>query len=131
MTIPTWPTEGNFPQVAQKGFQESVGINVLRSATDSGPAKQRRRGARLSVMDLSFIMTTAQTEILEAFINDTLEGVKRFTFPHPRLYTEVGGVQVPKTIEVRIVVQGDGEFYKLQYLAPGFWQTSLKFEILP
>ena len=39
-----WPA--SLPQVPQKGFTESVGINVIRSATDAGPAKQRRRAAR-------------------------------------------------------------------------------------
>jgi hypothetical protein len=89
---------------------------------DSGPAKMRRRGTIPNTMDLSFILTTAQTTTLETFIKDTLLGVKRFSFPHPR---------TAATVEARIVPQGDGEFFKLQYLAPGYWTTSLKFEILP
>jgi hypothetical protein len=73
-------------------------------------------------MDLSFILTTAQTTTLETFIKDTLLGVKRFSFLHPR---------TAATVEARIIPSGDGEFFKLQYLAPGYWNTSLKFEILP
>ena len=122
MAIPTWPTINNFPQVPQKGFTESVGVNIVRSNMDAGPAKQRKRGGRPSSMDLSFIMTTAQTQTLETFIQTDLAGVKRFSFKHPRLGT---------TIEVRIVPQGEDEFFRLQYLAPGYWTTSLKFEILP
>lgn len=122
MAIPTWPTVGNFPQSPQKGFVESVGINVVRSAMDAGPAKQRRRSSRPSTMDLSFILTTAQTQTLETFVTSTLEGVRRFNFLHPRLNTQV---------EARIVPQSEGEFFRLQYLAPGYWQTSMKFEILP
>lgn len=122
MAIPAWPTAGNFPQTPQKGFTESIGVNVIRSNMDAGPAKQRRRGTRPNTMDLSFIMTTAQTSTLETFIKDTLLGVKRFSFPHPRTST---------TVEARIVPQSEGEFFRLQYLAPGYWQTSLKFEILP
>lgn len=122
MPIPAWPTTNNFPQVPQKGFSESVGLNVIRSATDSGPAKMRRRGLTVSTMDLSFILTTAQCADLENFINNTLYGVKRFSFPHPR---------TAATVEARIVPSGEGEFFKLQYLAPGYWQTSMKFEILP
>lgn len=122
MTIPSWPTTNNFPQVPQKGFTESIGINIIRSQTDSGPAKQRVRSRRPSTMQLSFIMTTQQTQTLETFVTDTIRGTKRFTFPHPRLYTPV---------EVRIIPQQDGEFFKLQYLAPGYWQTQLNFEILP
>jgi hypothetical protein len=122
MAIPTWPTAGNFPQSPQKGFSESIGVNVIRTQTDMGPAKQRRRSKRPSTMDVSFILTTAQTQTLETFINNDLQGVNRFKFTHPRLYTQ---------IDVRIVPQSDGEFFKLQYLAPGYWQTSLKLEVLP
>ena len=122
MAIPQWPTANNFPQSPQKGFSESVGVNVVRSPMDAGPAKQRRRAKRLSTMDLSFILTTAQTQTLESFIENDLEGVRRFGFLHPRLNTQV---------EVRIIPQSDGEFFRLQYLAPGYWQTSMKFEILP
>jgi hypothetical protein len=123
MAIPAWPTANDFPQSPQKGFSESVGLNVIRSPMDAGPAKQRLRARRPSTMDLSFILTTAQTQTLEEFINTTLEGVKRFSFPHPRL--------LGTTVETRIVPGSDGEFFRLQYLAPGYWQTSLKFEILP
>ena len=122
MAIPQWPTANNFPQSPQKGFSESVGVNVVRSPMDAGPAKQRRRAKRPSTMDLSFILTTAQTQTLESFIENDLEGVRRFGFLHPRLNTQV---------EVRIIPQSDGEFFRLQYLAPGYWQTSMKFEILP
>jgi hypothetical protein len=122
MAIASWPTANNFPQVPQKGFTESIGVNVIRSNMDAGPSKQRRRASRPNTMDLSFIMTTAQTSTLETFIKDTLLGVKRFSFTHPRTFA---------TVEARIVPQSEGEFFRLQYLAPGYWQTSLKFEILP
>lgn len=122
MAIPSWPTINNFPQVPQKGFTESVGVNIIRSQTDAGPAKQRVRSRRPSTMQLSFIMTTEQAATLETFVRDTIRGTKRFNFLHPRTNANV---------EVRIVPQGDGEFYQLQYLAPGYWQTSINFEILP
>lgn len=122
MAILSWPTANSFPQSPQKGFSESIGVNIIRSPMDAGPAKQRRRSQRPSTMDLSFILTTAQTQTLEAFVFNDLEGVKRFNFQHPRLYT---------TVEVRIVPQSEGELFRLQYLAPGYWQASLKFEILP
>jgi hypothetical protein len=121
MTIPAWSAQ-QLPQVPQKGFSESIGLNIIRSPMDAGPSKMRRRAAGVNTMDLSFIMTTAQCTTLENFIKNTLFGVKRFSFPHPRTNTNV---------EVRIVPSGDGEFFKLQYLAPGYWNTSLKFEILP
>jgi hypothetical protein len=117
-----WPTAYNFPQSPQKGFTESVGVNVLRSPMDVGPAKMRRRGARPSVLNVQFILTSQQAGVLKDFINDDLKGTRRFNFLHPRTNT---------TVEVRIVPQGDGEFFKLTYIAPGYWQTDLVFEVLP
>jgi hypothetical protein len=116
----SWPTE--LPQSPQKDFTETIGVNIIRSAMDAGPAKQRRRSLRPTTMTLSFIMTTQQTIKLEDFVNNTLLGVKRFNFTHPRLGT---------TVECRLVPQGDGQFFTLQYRAPDYWQTNLQFEILP
>ena len=130
MAVLPWPA--TLPQVPQKGFTESIGINVIRSATDAGPAKQRRRASRPNEMNLTFLMTTEQTKTLEAFIKNLptavlplipgISGTNRFTFPHPRLYTSV---------EVRIIPGSGGEYFNLQYVAPGFWSTSLKFEVMP
>jgi hypothetical protein len=117
-----WPTAHNFPQSPQKGFTESVGMNVLRSPMDIGPAKMRRRGARPSVLNVAFILTSQQAQDLQDFINNDLLGTRRFNFKHPRTNS---------TVEVRIIPQGDSEFYKLTYLAPGYWQTDLVFEVLP
>jgi len=127
MAVLQWPT--TLPQSPQKGFTESVGINIIRSQTDAGPAKQRRRASRPNEMNLNFLMTTAQTQTLDAFIKNLptanppgISGTSRFTFTHPRLYTPV---------EVRIVPGSGGEFFNLQYVAPGYWSTSIKFEIMP
>lgn len=117
----SWPS-APFPQVPQKGFTESVGVNVLRSSMDVGPAKMRRRGARPSVLNVSFILTSQQAQDLETFVKSTLLGTRRFNFPHPR---------TAATVEARIVPQDDSEFYKLTYIAPGYWQTDLVFEVLP
>jgi len=121
MAVIQWPS--TLPQVPQKGFQETVGINIIRSATDAGPAKQRRRASRPNDMTLSFIMTTAQTQVLDDFIKTSLNGVYRFQFPHPRI--------LGTTIDARIVPGSGGEFFTLQYVAPGYWSTSLKMEIMP
>ena len=122
MAAISWPSTNNFPQVPQKGFTESIGVNIIRSPMDAGPAKQRVRGRKPTTMQLSFIMTNEHASMLETFVKDTIRGTKRFNFTHPRLNTQV---------EVRILPQGEGEFYQLQYLAPGYWQTSITFEILP
>ena len=115
-----WPP--SLPQSPQKGFAETGGVLILRTPMDSGPAKQRRRGQRPQGLQLTFIMTTAQTQTFETFVKDTLQGTARFGFTHPRLNT---------TVETRIVPQGDGQMYTFTYLAPGYWTVSLEIEILP
>lgn len=120
MAVKIWPT--TLPQAPQKGYTETVGVNIIRSQPDAGPAKQRRRASRPNTMSISFIMTTEQTAILENFVKDDLSGVSRFRFPHPRLST---------TIDARITPQQDGQFFQIQYLAPGYWTISLNIEILP
>lgn len=124
MAIP-WPT--TLPQAPQKGYTESVGVNIIRSPMDAGPAKQRFRGKKGSILNLNFMMSTAQVTELETFIKDTLSGVKRFAFPHPRYAGQVPQV----TVEVRVVPQNEGQLFQLQYLAPGYWQVTTVFEILP
>lgn len=119
MTIPTWPL--TLPQAPQKGFTETVGYNIIRSTTDMGPAKQRKRSRSPNILDVNFIMTSAQVAILETFVDTDLVGVRRFLFKHPRTSTMV---------EVRFVPTGGG-LYKSQYLAPGYWTITTQFEILP
>lgn len=119
MPVSIWPA--NLPQVPQKGFTESLGLNIIKSQPDLGPSKQRRRGVTPSTMDVSFILTTEETEILQSFVFTELSGTKRFKFNHPRTLQDV---------EVRIVSQGS-DLYKIQYLAPGYWTISMQFEILP
>jgi hypothetical protein len=115
-----WPP--SLPQSPQKGFTETGGVLVLRTPTDAGPAKQRRRGEKPQTMQVTFIMTTAQTQTLENFVKNTLQGTTRFGFTHPRLGT---------TVETRIVPQSGGDLYTFTYLAPGYWTVALQLEILP
>ena len=114
-----WPV--TLPQVPQKGYSESIGVNILRTPMDAGPAKQRRRGNKPSNLNVAFIMTTAQVALLETFCTSTIKGVARFGFTHPRT----------KVIEeVRIVPQSEGVLYNLSYLAPEYWTVTLQLEVL-
>ena len=124
MALSVWPT--TLPQSPQKGYTESVGQNVIRSPMDAGPAKQRYRGKSPNNLNVSFIMTTAQTQTLDTFVGDTLKGVKRFLFKHPRFVSQSPQPQV----EVRIIPQ-NGQHYQLQYLAPDYWTVTMQLEILP
>jgi hypothetical protein len=116
----TWPA--TLPQSPQKGYSETGGVLILRTPQDAGPAKMRVRGNKPQVLSVSFLMNTTQVTALETFVKTTIKGVARFGFTHPRT-----GV----IVEVRIVPQGDGDFYTLQYQAPGYYQVTMQLEILP
>jgi len=115
-----WPA--TLPQSPQKGYTESNGVLLVRSPMDSGPAKQRYRGKKPSVMQVTFIMSTTQIGQLETFVLTTIKGTVRFGFPHPR---------TAQVVEVRITPQGDGILYNTTYLAPGYWSVAMQLEILP
>lgn len=116
----TWPL--GLPQVPQKGFTETGGALIMRTSMDAGIAKQRRRGYSPSQLNLTFILTSAQVTTLENFVDNTIRGVARFYFPHPRTSQQE---------EVRIIPQGEGTLYNLAYLAPGYWTLTIQFEVLP
>ena len=120
MAVVNWPP--TLPQVPQKGFTETGGVLVVRTAQDAGPAKMRYRGQKAQVLNLSFLMTTAQVTALETFVKDTIRGTVRFNFTHPRL-----GVSK----EVRIVPEGEGDYYNVSYTAPDYYTVTIKFEVLP
>lgn len=121
MTIAAW-LPAPFPQTPQRGYQETAGINIVRSPMDAGPAKQRLRGKRPSTMALQFLLTDYEVTQLDDWINNTIYGVKRFSFTHPR---------TKSTVECRLVPQGDGQFFTIAYVAQDYYNVSLQFEVLP
>jgi hypothetical protein len=127
MAVELWPA--TLPKQPQKGYSESIGSNIIRSPMDAGPAKQRRRSASPAQLEVSWILSTTQLAALDTFIETKIGGgVNRFKFPHPRLSTYA---TQSTWKDVRMVPQGQGELYKLQYLAPEYWQVSTKLEVLP
>ncbi len=121
MALYSWPI--SLPQVPQRGFTETGGVLVLRTPMDSGPAKQRRRGQKPQVLQVSYLMTSDQVETFEGFVKNNLKGTARYDYPHPRLTNTI--------VEVRIVPQSSGELYTITYQAPGYWMVALTLEILP
>jgi len=115
-----WPPA--LPQMPLSNYSETSGVMVIRTQPDLGPAKQRRRSQRPDRLNVMFDMSTAQVEILRVFIQDTLRGVTRFGFTHPRTLA---------VVEVRMIPQGDGAMYSTNYLLPDYWQVSLQLEVLP
>lgn len=120
-----WPP--SLPQSVQKGFTESGGVLTIRTPQDRGPAKTRYVGSKPQTLNCSFLMSESQVITLETFIKTTIKGTARFGFPHPRLKTGSN----PTIVEARIVQQGEGDYYTLSYVAPGFYTVNLQLEILP
>ena len=114
-----WPV--SLPQQVERGFSESIGLNVLRTPMDAGPAKLRRRAARPDTLNVSFLMTNAQVATLEDFVLNTLQGVFRFSFIHPRKQVQV---------ETRFIPTGEGQYFTVGYKAPGYWTVSMQLEII-
>jgi hypothetical protein len=119
MAVSQWPAA--LPQVPQKGFTESGGVLVVRTSQDAGPAKMRYRGQKASTLNLTFLMTSAQVVLLETFVKETIRGTARFTFTHPRLGTSK---------EMRIIPEGEGDYYNVSYTAPDYYNVTMKFEVL-
>lgn len=115
-----WPP--TLPQRPLVNYSETSGALILRTQTDAGPAKMRRRGKRPDTLSVQFDMSSAQVETLRVFTQDTLNATARFDFTHPRTL---------QTVEVRIIPQNDGALFSLSYLLPEFWQVSMQLEVLP
>ena len=115
-----WPPI--LPQVPQKGYTETGGVLMVRTPQDSGPAKMRYRGQKPQILNLSFLMSTTQIATLDVFIKSTIKGTSRFGFTHPR--TDI-------VVEVRIIPQGDGDYYTMTYQGPGYYLVTTQFEVLP
>lgn len=116
----SWPP--SLPQNPQESYSETGGVLVLRTQTDSGPAKMRRRGKRTHTMNCSFYMSSEQVQTLENFVENVIMGTMRFGFTHPR---------TRQIVEVRIVPQQDGQMFSLSYITKDWWNVSIEFEVLP
>lgn len=115
-----WPA--SLPQFPDTNYTETGGVNIIRTAVDAGPAKQRKRGNKPQVLQLTFTMSNTQVPIFEDFVKNTLQGVARFGWTHPRLLT---------VVEARIIPQSGGDLYTLSYISPVRYSVQLQLEILP
>lgn len=119
MAIFTWPLA--LPQNPERGFTETGGASILRTQTDTGPAKMRRRASSPGTLNVTYLMTTAQVNTFETFVNNSLQYVLRFNYTHPR---------TGASVEARLVPQS-GNSYTIDYVAPGYWRVKMTLEILP
>lgn len=115
-----WPV--GLPAYVNVDYTESNGVLILSTPMDMGVSKLRRRGKKPSLLNVSYYMTNAQINTLDTFVNDTIKGTARFNFTHPRKET---------SIEVRIVPNGNGELYTVNYYTIDKYIVSLQLEIMP
>ena len=115
----TWPI--NLPQrIARDGFREVPKSQVIRSETDSGAPKQRRRfSATITTFSVVINLTDTEVTTFETFFEtQLLGGSMSFDWVHPR-------TQNPAV--VRIV----GGAYTLVNLGGTLYQVSFSMEVLP
>lgn len=112
-----WPL--TLPAPAINTFSESPPDNTMRSSTDKGPAKTRRRTtANVRPVSFTLNLTDAQAQTLDDFyVNTTYSGADEFTFTHPRTDAIVSArfTQPPQ--------YGDRE--------ATVWSVSIALEIMP
>ena len=114
-----WPV--SLPQKPQRGFTETFKRQTLVTPMDSGLSKRRTRSLGHSVLNVTYLLTKDQVEILNTFIHTTLQVTKRFGYLHPVLETMK---------EVRLLVESD-ELYTISYAAHDYYTVSLSLEVLP
>lgn len=113
-------------------YREAMPSNLIRSDTDTGPSKVRRRGnARPIVVTASYWLTTEQCEMLDEFVFDTLGGgAVCFDWPRPKFHQDAEG----KDQYVRARIQpGSDSLYAKSFLSNSIdlWQVQLTLEIFP
>jgi len=116
----TWPAE--LPCRFLRGTQAgALGDNLLKGQTETGPGKVRpRSSAAVGKLAGRMRMTTAQKAALVSFYKETLlEGSLAFTMP-------VMGEAAPLLLRFK-----PGTPPEWVDTAPGRWEVSLEFEVMP
>ena len=82
--MPAWPP--SLPQNPQFGWSESPEPNVVRSTTESGQAKTRRRNTKTNwTLVYPVVFTETEVDTFWTFFEVTLgNGALRFDHVHPR-----------------------------------------------
>ena len=123
-----WPlTLPQSPLVS--GYTETMPSNLLRSETETGPVKVRRRGgAKPIVAQATYVLSSEQTDLLDTFVYGSIGGgAMCFDWPRPKFKkSEVSYVRA------RLVPTADGMYAK--YAVDGsndFWKVTLTIEMFP
>lgn len=130
MAVIIWPP--SLPQTPlTNGYKESMPTNIIRSETETGPAKVRKRGGSKPVtVNASYILSTEQMEVFDTFVYGSLAGgAKCFDWPRPRFSTSEDGT---KYVRARLVPSSDSLYTKSNVSnTVDFWQVDLAIEIFP
>lgn len=85
MTIPIWPSDLPQQTLAQ-GFQAAVRGKRLTTAMDTGPGKQRRRGALVRPVTCAIMVDADQRALFDVFYEEEcLGGTLPFLMPDQQL----------------------------------------------
>lgn len=127
-SFPIWPS--SLPQMPLiEGYSEVMPTNLIRSNTDTGPAKVRKRGnAKPVVVKASYLLSTQEVEILDEFVEEQLSGgAICFDWVRPRFSTNTSNY-----VRARLMPNNDGLYTKsIVSNTTDFWQVELAFEIFP
>lgn len=114
-----WPA-GLPPVLRLEGLTNRLPVGVIRTAMETGPAKQRPRfTAAPEPLSGSLLLTREQTLLLDTFWQVTLAmGALSFNWIHPRTLEEA---------EMRFIATTAPEYSP----ADGLWVVRLELEVLP
>jgi len=117
--IPSWPA--SLPQrPLADGFSETTPNLLVRSATDIGPAKARRRTtAGVTKLKAAFRLSPAQLAAFRSFFAADLQGgALSFSWTHP-VTGAVGSFRIVPPPSIEPIAAGIA------------WRVSLDLELLP
>ena len=104
MTFPSWPS--TLPQAPLAGGQslDRLASGVIETEFEAGNVEQRAvTAARISLVSIKYLMTSAQYALFESFVVSTLNlGTSRFTVPFDDYSSSF------KSVEAQIVQGASG-----------------------
>jgi len=117
--IPSWPSSLPLRPLAD-GFSETPPNLLVRSATDIGPAKARRRAtAGVTRLKAAFRLSPAQLATFRTFLAADLQGgALSFSWTHP-LTGNLGAFRIVPPPSIEPIAAGIA------------WRVSLDLELLP
>ena len=121
--MPVWPV--SLPQYFELGVQDTRQQGFIRSTTETGPYKQRKRFTATSrFLSGTMLLTGTQRATFETFYKTTIsEGTAAFDFTDPITFTTVSSrfVQAPTLSGV----SGGSTAATVQ------WRMDIMLEVLP